>query len=114
VPSRSPDKPATAEIHAPVSWPPNGTSSGRPLDQRNPSRGAGLTGSARKTPGTTAQETTATERHRRLPTRARRPLTIRVKPGRPVTMVLAVAHCEPLVITDPASAWSLLEQDGRR
>jgi hypothetical protein len=54
------------------------------------------------------------ERNRRLPTRARRPPTIRVELGCPVTMVLAVAHHEPLVMTDPAAAWSLLEQDGRR
>lgn len=49
-----------------------------------------------------------------LPVEPGRPLTIRIEPGRPVTMVLAVAHREPLVIIDPAAAWSLLEQDGRR
>jgi hypothetical protein len=51
---------------------------------------------------------------RRADRPARLLATIRVEPGCPVTMMLAVAHHEPLVITDPAAAWSLLEQDGRR
>ncbi|HEX3190985.1 MAG TPA: glycoside hydrolase family 15 protein [Streptosporangiaceae bacterium] len=49
-----------------------------------------------------------------LPVEPSRPLTIRVEPGRPVTLVPTAAHREPLVITEPAAAWSLLEQDGRR
>jgi GH15 family glucan-1,4-alpha-glucosidase len=38
----------------------------------------------------------------------------RVQPGPPVTIALSAAHREPLVITEPAAAWRLLEQDGRR
>jgi len=49
-----------------------------------------------------------------LPVEPGRPLTIRVEPGRPVTFVLAAAHREPLVITEPAAAWSLLEEGGKR
>jgi GH15 family glucan-1,4-alpha-glucosidase len=49
-----------------------------------------------------------------LPVDPGRPLTIRVEPGRPVTFVLTVAYREPLVIVEPAAAWNLLEEDGRR
>ncbi|HVB44120.1 MAG TPA: glycoside hydrolase family 15 protein [Streptosporangiaceae bacterium] len=49
-----------------------------------------------------------------LPLEPGRPLTIRVEPGRPVTIALSAAYREPLVITEPGAAWSLLEQDGRR
>ena len=36
-----------------------------------------------------------------------RPTRSRCTPGRPVTLVLAVAHREPLVHVDPAAAWDL-------
>jgi GH15 family glucan-1,4-alpha-glucosidase len=49
-----------------------------------------------------------------LPLEPGLPLTIRVEPGRPVTVALSAAHREPLVITEPAAAWRLLEQDGTR
>jgi GH15 family glucan-1,4-alpha-glucosidase len=40
-----------------------------------------------------------------------RPTLVTVRPGRPVTLVLAVAHHEPLVHVDPAAAWDLLIDD---
>ncbi|HEY6748695.1 MAG TPA: glycoside hydrolase family 15 protein [Mycobacteriales bacterium] len=43
-----------------------------------------------------------------------RPTSITVTPDRPVTLVLAVAHREPLVHVDPAAAWDLLAQDEAR
>jgi GH15 family glucan-1,4-alpha-glucosidase len=43
-----------------------------------------------------------------------RPADVRVRPGRPVTLVLGVAHREPLIHVDPTSAWDLLDEDGRR
>ncbi|MFF0369947.1 glycoside hydrolase family 15 protein [Micromonospora sp. NPDC005087] len=43
-----------------------------------------------------------------------RPTRIRVTPGRPVTLVLAVAHREPLIHVEPASAWDLLSEDEDR
>jgi GH15 family glucan-1,4-alpha-glucosidase len=49
-----------------------------------------------------------------LPLQPGRPLTVRLEPGRPVTIAFSAAHREPLVITEPTAAWSLLEQDGRR
>lgn len=42
------------------------------------------------------------------------PTLITVRPGRPVTLVLSVAHREPLIRLDPAAAWGLLEKDGKR
>jgi GH15 family glucan-1,4-alpha-glucosidase len=49
-----------------------------------------------------------------LPLQPGRPFTVRVEPGHPVTMALSAAYREPLVITEPAATWSLLEQDERR
>jgi GH15 family glucan-1,4-alpha-glucosidase len=43
-----------------------------------------------------------------------RPTSITVTPGQPVTIVLAVAHREPLVHVDPAAAWELLVGDEDR
>ncbi|MEV4658723.1 glycoside hydrolase family 15 protein [Micromonospora sp. NPDC049301] len=43
-----------------------------------------------------------------------RPTLITVSPGRPVTLVLAVAHREPLIHVDPAAAWDLLTEDEDR
>jgi GH15 family glucan-1,4-alpha-glucosidase len=43
-----------------------------------------------------------------------RPTVISVTPGRPVTLVLSVAHREPLVHVPPAAGWRLLDEDGKR
>jgi GH15 family glucan-1,4-alpha-glucosidase len=43
-----------------------------------------------------------------------RPAPITVTPDHPVTLVLAVAHREPLVHVDPDAAWDLLAQDEAR
>ncbi|WBB68393.1 glycoside hydrolase family 15 protein [Micromonospora sp. WMMD812] len=43
-----------------------------------------------------------------------RPTMIGVGPGRPVTLVLAVAHREPLVHVAPESAWDLVTEDEDR
>jgi GH15 family glucan-1,4-alpha-glucosidase len=43
-----------------------------------------------------------------------RPTFISVTPGRPVTLVLSVAHREPLVHISPAAGWRLLDEDGMR
>jgi GH15 family glucan-1,4-alpha-glucosidase len=43
-----------------------------------------------------------------------RPTVISVTPGRPVTLVLCVAHREPLVHVPPAAGWRLLDEDGKR
>lgn len=43
-----------------------------------------------------------------------RPTIISVTPGRPVTLVLSVAHREPVIHVPPEVAWRLLDQDGRR
>ncbi|MER7893763.1 glycoside hydrolase family 15 protein [Micromonospora sp. NPDC094482] len=43
-----------------------------------------------------------------------RPAPVRVSPGRPVTLVLAVAYREPLIHVDPAWAWDLLNEDEER
>jgi GH15 family glucan-1,4-alpha-glucosidase len=40
--------------------------------------------------------------------------TITVKPERPVTFVLAMAHREPLVHVDPTTAWELITEDEAR
>lgn len=37
-----------------------------------------------------------------------------VHPGRPVTLVLALAHGEPLIHLDPGTAWNLVEADEAR
>lgn len=37
-----------------------------------------------------------------------------VSPGRPVTLVLAIAYGEPLIHLDPATAWNLVEADEAR
>ena len=43
-----------------------------------------------------------------------RPTLITVAPGRPVTLVLSVAHREPLVHVPPPTGWHLLDEDGQR
>ena len=43
-----------------------------------------------------------------------RPTLVTVRPGQPVTLVLAVAHREPLIRVDPAAAWDLLVEDEER
>ncbi|SCF02813.1 Glucoamylase (glucan-1,4-alpha-glucosidase), GH15 family [Micromonospora viridifaciens] len=43
-----------------------------------------------------------------------RPTSITVRPGWPVTLVLAVAHREPLIHVEPAAAWELLIEDENR
>ncbi|MFC3499720.1 glycoside hydrolase family 15 protein [Micromonospora krabiensis] len=43
-----------------------------------------------------------------------RPALIRIGPGRPVTLVLAVAYREPLIHVDPGWAWELLGEDEER
>ena len=43
-----------------------------------------------------------------------RPISTTVTPGHPVTLVLAVAHREPLVHVDPVAAWDLLARDEAR
>ncbi|TYC01244.1 glycoside hydrolase family 15 protein [Micromonospora sp. WP24] len=43
-----------------------------------------------------------------------RPTRLTVDPGRPVTLVLAVAHREPLIHVEPAAAWDLLLADEQR
>jgi GH15 family glucan-1,4-alpha-glucosidase len=40
--------------------------------------------------------------------------SVRVEPGRPLTLALSIAHREPLVHVDPSAAWAALEADGRR
>jgi GH15 family glucan-1,4-alpha-glucosidase len=45
---------------------------------------------------------------------AGRPVSVRVEPDRPLTLVLAVAHREPLVHVDPQAAWDALEADEQR
>jgi GH15 family glucan-1,4-alpha-glucosidase len=42
------------------------------------------------------------------------PARVTVRPGRPLTLVLAVAHREPLVHVRPDAAWELLQVDARR
>ncbi|MFI7593254.1 glycoside hydrolase family 15 protein [Micromonospora sp. NPDC049359] len=43
-----------------------------------------------------------------------RPTPLTVRPGRPVTLVLAVAHREPIVHVEPTAAWDLLVADEAR
>lgn len=43
-----------------------------------------------------------------------RPTSVAVMPGYPITLVLAVAHREPLVEVEPAAAWDLLLADETR
>jgi GH15 family glucan-1,4-alpha-glucosidase len=43
-----------------------------------------------------------------------RPLRVTITPGRPITVVLAVASREPLIHVDPDAAWTLLLDDERR
>ena len=45
---------------------------------------------------------------------AGRSTSITVRPGSPVTLVLAVAHREPLIHVEPAAAWDLLIEDEDR
>lgn len=40
-----------------------------------------------------------------------KPTVLTIRPGRPVTFVVTVAHREPLVHVDPSAAWALLEED---
>ncbi|MFE4834004.1 glycoside hydrolase family 15 protein [Arthrobacter sp. NPDC056691] len=54
----------------------------------------GCSGGLRVEPGTTA--------------------AITVEPGRPVLMVLALAHTEPLIWVDPETAWDLVKNDETR
>jgi GH15 family glucan-1,4-alpha-glucosidase len=42
-----------------------------------------------------------------------RPLTVTVEPDCPLTLVLAIAHREPLVYVDPIAAWAAFESDER-
>ena len=42
------------------------------------------------------------------------PASVRVAPGRPLTLVLAIAHREPLVYVDPDAAWEELQADEQR
>ncbi|HEU4492263.1 MAG TPA: glycoside hydrolase family 15 protein [Jiangellales bacterium] len=42
------------------------------------------------------------------------PVTVRVRAGRPVTVVLSVAHREPLIHVNAATAWDLVVQDEAR
>ncbi len=43
-----------------------------------------------------------------------RPTSFTVTPARPVTLVVTVAHREPLIHVDPATAWTLLAEDEAR
>ncbi|SCG66267.1 Glucoamylase (glucan-1,4-alpha-glucosidase), GH15 family [Micromonospora echinaurantiaca] len=43
-----------------------------------------------------------------------RPTSVRVVPGHPVTLVLAVAYREPLIHVEPAAAWELVVADEAR
>ena len=43
-----------------------------------------------------------------------RTASLTVRPGHPTTLVLGIAHREPLVHVDPAAAWNVLEEDGER
>lgn len=43
-----------------------------------------------------------------------RPVTVTVEPERPLTLVLALAHREPLVHVPPDAAWEALQADERR
>ena len=43
-----------------------------------------------------------------------RPTLVTVRPGQPVTLVLAVAHREPQIRVDPSAAWDLLVEDEER
>lgn len=45
---------------------------------------------------------------------AGRTVSVTVEPERPLTLVLAIAHREPLVYVDPNAAWAALEADERR
>jgi GH15 family glucan-1,4-alpha-glucosidase len=45
---------------------------------------------------------------------AGRATSFTVEPDRPLTLVVAVAHREPLVLVDPDVAWNALEVDARR
>ena len=45
---------------------------------------------------------------------AGRPASVTVEPDQPLTLVLAIAHREPLVYVDPNAAWAALEADERR
>jgi GH15 family glucan-1,4-alpha-glucosidase len=46
-----------------------------------------------------------------VPLEAARPVTVRVAPGRPVTLALGVADREPLIHVDPDAAWAALVAD---
>ncbi|MFI6230604.1 glycoside hydrolase family 15 protein [Micromonospora echinospora] len=50
----------------------------------------------------------------RLPVESGRPILITVRPGHAVTLVLAVAHREPVIHVEPAAAWDLLVEDESR
>ena len=42
------------------------------------------------------------------------PVAVTVEPGHPVTLVLAIAHRDPLIHVDVGAAWAALEADERR
>ncbi|MFE0593254.1 glycoside hydrolase family 15 protein [Micromonospora echinospora] len=50
----------------------------------------------------------------RLPVEPGRPILVTVRPGHAVTLVLAVAHREPVIHVEPAAAWELLVEDESR
>jgi GH15 family glucan-1,4-alpha-glucosidase len=56
----------------------------------------------------------ALETYPDLDIEAGRPASVTVEPDRPLTLVLAIAHREPLVYVDPDAAWTALEADERR
>jgi GH15 family glucan-1,4-alpha-glucosidase len=43
-----------------------------------------------------------------------RPVTVTVTPGKPLTLVLALAYGEPLIHINPAAAWELVDRDEAR
>lgn len=49
-----------------------------------------------------------------VPVEAGRPVPVTVTSDRPVTLVMAVAHREPLIHVDPSAAWELLVEDEER
>jgi GH15 family glucan-1,4-alpha-glucosidase len=49
-----------------------------------------------------------------LPIRPGAPAQVNVRPDHPVTVVVAVAHREPLVHVDPSTAWGLVTEDQMR
>jgi GH15 family glucan-1,4-alpha-glucosidase len=56
----------------------------------------------------------ALETHPDLDIAAGRLASVTIEPDQPLTMVLAIAHREPLVYVDPDAAWDSLEADEQR